>query len=99
MKYVGVSGVMFLAAAISLIGAVFSFFCIPRTKNKSMYELELLFVKKTKGRRGSKDIVKVKGFDLFDKDSILTAEKKVNNIFNSEWIGERRNRKRKSVWF
>ena len=90
------SGVMFLSAASSLVGAVFSFLCIPRTKDKSLYELELLFVKK-KGAVGSEDAGI--GYDLFDEESILTAEKKIEDIFGSEWTGELRNRKRKSVWF
>ena len=90
------SGVMFLSAATSLVGAVFSFLCIPRTKDKSLYELELLFVKK-KGAVGCEDAGI--GYDLFDEESILTAEKKIEDIFGSEWTGELRNRKRKSVWF
>ena len=72
----GMSGVMFLAATTSLIGAVFSFFFIPRTKDKSMYELELLFVKK-KGTVGNNH-EDISGCDLFDKESIMTAEKKID---------------------
>ena len=63
---------MFLCASTSLVGVVFTFFCIPRTKDKSMYELELLFVKK-KGNEGNM----ISGFDLFDRDTILTSEKKI----------------------
>ena len=69
---------MFLCASTSLVGVVFTFFCIPRTKDKSMYELELLFVKK-KGTVGNNH-EDINGCDLFDKESIMTAEKKIDGI-------------------
>ena len=34
-----------MAAAASLVGAIFTFLIVPRTKNKSLYELEILFKK------------------------------------------------------
>ena len=63
---------MFLCASTSLVGVVFTFFCIPRTKDKSMYELEMLFVKKWDNQGNM-----ISGFDLFDRDTILTSEKKI----------------------
>ena len=66
---------MFLAATTSLVGAVFTFFCIPRTKDKSMYELEMLFVKKKVVNEGNM----ISGCDLFDRNTILTSEKKIEN--------------------
>ena len=66
---------MFLAATTSLVGAVFTFFCIPRTKDKSMYELEMLFVKKKGVNEGNM----ISGCDLFDRNTILTSEKKIEN--------------------
>ena len=41
----GTGGVFFVAAAASLVGAIFTFLIVPRTKNKSLYELEILFKK------------------------------------------------------
>ena len=59
---------MFLCASTSLVGVVFTFFCIPRTKDKSMYELEMLFVKK-RGNEGNM----ISGFDLIDKAPLSTG--------------------------
>ena len=42
------SGVFFLAAAVSVVGAIVSFIFIPRTKDKSLHELESLFSPKRK---------------------------------------------------
>ena len=44
----GISAVFFISAVTSALGAVFTFFFIPRTKDKSMYELEMLFTKTDK---------------------------------------------------
>ena len=62
----------FISAITSVAGAVFTLLLIPRTKNKSMYELEMLFVKK-RGNEGNM----ISGFDLIDRDTILTSEKKI----------------------
>ena len=43
IKMLGVGGVFFFATTVSLAGVIFSFLIIPRTKNKSLYELEMLF--------------------------------------------------------
>ena len=48
VNIINISGVFFLGAIASLIGAVFSFIFIPKTKDKSMYELETMFVTKSK---------------------------------------------------
>ena len=43
IEMLGVGGVFFFATTVSLFGVIFSFLIIPRTKNKSLYELEMLF--------------------------------------------------------
>ena len=43
IEMIGVGGVFFFATTVSLAGVIFSFLIIPRTKNKSLYELEMLF--------------------------------------------------------
>ena len=65
----GISGVFFISAITSVAGAVFTFLLIPRTKNKSMYELEMLFAKSnTIGKN-------LKEFNLFDPKLILKSER------------------------
>ena len=64
----GISGVFFISAITSVAGAVFTLLLIPRTKNKSMYELEMLFAKSnTIGKN-------LKEFNLFDPKLILKSE-------------------------
>ena len=46
LEYLGMSGIFFIPCATSILGAVFAFLMIPETRNKSIYELELLFQKK-----------------------------------------------------
>ena len=78
----------------SVAGAVFTFFWIPITKDKSMYELEMLFA--------PKDISISEGLDLFNQESILKAEEKPELYFKipEEWLESEINiKKRKSVWF
>ena len=65
----GISGVFFISAITSVAGAVFTLLLIPRTKNKSMYELEMLFAKSnTIGKN-------LKEFNLFDPKLILKSER------------------------
>ena len=45
---IGQGAVFFLSAAVCVAGAVFSILFIPKTKNKTISELETLFVKKSK---------------------------------------------------
>ena len=40
---VGAAGILLLASLTSLLGAVFSFCALPSTRNKSIYQLEILF--------------------------------------------------------
>ena len=42
----GLGGVFFNASVLSVVGVVFSYFFIPETKDKSIYELETMFMKK-----------------------------------------------------
>ena len=42
----GLGGVFFNASLMSVFGVVFSYFFIPETKDKSIYELETMFMKK-----------------------------------------------------
>ena len=44
----GLSGIFFIASFMSLVGALFSFFFIPETRNKSIYELETMFAGQSK---------------------------------------------------
>ena len=46
LSYLGMSGIFFIPSATSILGALFAFFMIPQTRNKSIYELELTFQKK-----------------------------------------------------
>ena len=71
MTSLGKSGVFFMSGIFSVIGAVFTLVFIPRTKDKSMYELEILFSKTQKSSEPSNDS---KAVDLFDSKAILKAE-------------------------
>ena len=71
----GISGVFFISAVTSVLGAVFTFFFIPKTKDKSMYELELLF---TKTDKISKDL---NAFELFDSKLIMKSEENSTGIY------------------
>ena len=87
-------GLFILATVISVAGAVFTFFWIPITKDKSMYELEMLFA--------PKETSISEGLDLFNQESILKAEEKPELCFKipEEWLESEINiKKRKSVWF
>ena len=43
MEIMDLSGVFFIASIASILGALFSFFAIPETRNKSISQLENLF--------------------------------------------------------
>ena len=60
-----------MSSIFSVIGALFTLVFIPRTKDKSMYELEILFSKTQKSSETSNDF---KEIDLFDPKLILKAE-------------------------
>ena len=45
MEIVDLSGIFFIASIFSILGAVFSLVFIPETRNKSISELENLFVR------------------------------------------------------
>ena len=47
-QIIGQGGVFFISTGVCLAGAVFSILFIPKTKNKTISELETLFVKKSK---------------------------------------------------
>ena len=64
----GISGVFFISAVTSVLGTLFTFLLIPKTKDKSMSELEMLF---TKSEPIQGDL---KEFDLFDPKLILKSE-------------------------
>ena len=70
----GISGVFFISAITSVLGALFTFFFIPRTKDKSMYELEMLF---TKTDKIPKDL---NAFELFDSKLIMKSEENSTGI-------------------
>ena len=65
----GMNGVFFMSVGTSIAGALFTFFWIPITKDKSMFELETLFAPKQR-------VEKARGLDLFDNKTILETEKK-----------------------
>jgi len=46
LSYLGMGGIFFIPSVTSVLGAVFAFFMIPTTRNKSIYELELVFQRK-----------------------------------------------------
>ena len=71
MTSLGMSGVFFMSGIFSVIGALFTLVFIPRTKDKSMYQLEILFSKTKKSSEPSNDS---KAIDLFDSKAILKAE-------------------------
>ena len=71
MTSLGKSGVFFMSGIFSFIGAVFTLVFIPRTKDKSMYELEILFSKTQKSSATSNDL---KEINLFHSKSILKDE-------------------------
>ena len=62
------SGLFFICAIACAFGALFTFMFIPRTKDKSMYELEILFSKTPKSNRAFGEV------DLFDSESIMKSE-------------------------
>ena len=62
------SGLFFICAIACAFGALFTFMFIPRTKDKSMYELEMLFSKNPKSRKAFGEV------DLFDSESIMKSE-------------------------
>ena len=62
------SGLFFICAIACAFGALFTFMFIPRTKDKSMYELEILFSKNPKSRKTFGEV------DLFDSESIMKSE-------------------------
>ena len=62
------SGLFFICAIACAFGALFTFMFIPRTKDKSMYELEMLFSKNPKARKTFGEV------DLFDSESIMKSE-------------------------
>ena len=70
----GISGVFFISAGTSVLGTLFTFLLIPKTKDKSMSELEMLF---TKSEPIQGDL---KEFDLFDPKLILKSEQNPNDI-------------------
>ena len=70
----GISGVFFISAVTSVLGAVFTFFLIPRTKDKSITELEMLYAKSEKRQKD------LKVLDLFDPKLILKSEQNPNDI-------------------
>ena len=76
----GISGVFFISAVTSVLGTLFTFLLIPKTKDKSMSELEMLF---TKSEPIQEDL---KEFDLFDPKLILKSEQEgsVNISFASK---------------
>ena len=62
------SGLFFICAIACAFGALFTFMFIPRTKDKSMYELEILFSKNPKSKKPFGEV------DLFDSESIMKSE-------------------------
>ena len=62
------SGLFFICAIACSFGALFTFMFIPRTKDKSMYELEILFSKNPKSRKTFGEV------DLFDSESVMKSE-------------------------
>jgi len=46
LGYLGMGGIFFIPSVTSVFGALFAYFMIPCTRNKSIYELELIFQKK-----------------------------------------------------
>ena len=85
----GISGVFFISAVTSVLGALFTLLLIPRTKNKSMYELEMLFTKSEKNEKNLKEM------NLFDPKLILKSEQDPIESCGSVSIKQ----KRKSVQF
>ena len=73
----GISGVFFISAITSVAGAVFTLLLIPRTKNKSMYELEMLF------KKSEKNLKNLKEMNLFDPKLILKSEQDPTESFGS----------------
>ena len=67
----GLSGLFFICAGSSILGALFTFIFIPTTKDKSMFELEMLFAHNQKTK---------KGLDLSDPEKILKTELDPNYI-------------------
>ena len=69
----GISGVFFISAGTSVFGVMFTLLLIPRTKDKSMSELEILFTKSEKNQKNLNE------FDLFDQKLILKSEQDSTN--------------------
>ena len=69
----GICGVFFISAVTSVLGALFTLLLIPRTKDKSMCELEMLFTKSEKNQKNLNE------FDLFDPKLILKSEQDSTN--------------------
>ena len=44
----GIGGGLFICATMSILGAMFSYLFIPPTRNKSIYELETMFIGSSK---------------------------------------------------
>ena len=44
----GIGGVMLICSTMSILGALFAYFFIPPTRNKSIYELERMFIGSSK---------------------------------------------------
>ena len=94
VQILDMEGLFILATVASVAGAVFTFFWIPLTKDKSMYELEMLFA--------PKETSISEGLDLFKQETILKSEEKPELYFKipEEWLeSEICIKKRKSVWF
>merc|ERR1711915_451596 len=45
LEYLGLSGILLISSVTSLLGGLFTFFVLPNTRNKSIYELEQIFLK------------------------------------------------------
>ena len=73
----GISGVFFISAVTSVLGALFTLLLIPRTKDKSMCELEMLFTKSEKNLKNLKEM------NLFDPKLILKSEQDPTESFGS----------------
>ena len=73
----GICGVFFISAVTSVLGALFTLLLIPRTKAKSMCELEMLFTKSEKNLKNLKEM------NLFDPKLILKSEQDPTENFGN----------------